>query len=236
MSTLLLLHGAWQGAWCWSPLQEELTSLGVESIAVDLPAGEPEAGIDRDVDVAREAAEGIDDVVVVAHSLAGLVAPAVAERLGARGIVMLSALWPQPGRSAREQARQVPGIYTEAYRQAPQVRYADGSTGLPPDVARDLLYQDCDPGVAADAAARLRPQHWGIWREACPLVHWPDIPTVGYACEHDHMLGREGMILGSERASAPLSWLDSGHSPMLSMPAHLAQVLAETTGTFTRPD
>ncbi len=59
---------------------------------------------------------------------------------------MLSALWPQPGHSAREQARHLPGIYTEAYRQAPKVRYADGSTGMSPEVARDLLYQDCDTG------------------------------------------------------------------------------------------
>jgi hypothetical protein len=101
-------------------------------------------------------------------------------------------------------------------------------------VARDLLYQDCEPVVARTAAARLRPQHWGIWKEPCPLIDWPGIATVGYACEHDHMLGGEGMVRGSTRASAPLSWLHSGHSPMLSMPGRLAKVLAEVTGELTQ--
>ncbi len=40
------------------------------------------------------------------------------------------------------------------------------------------------------------------------------------------------MIVGSARASAPLSWLDSGHSPMLSMPAQLARVLADVAREF----
>jgi len=235
MSALLLLHAAWHGAWCWNPLQEELASLGVESVAMDLPADDPGAGIDRYADAVVEAAGGHDDVLVVAHSLAGLVAPVAAERLDARGIVMLAALWPRPGHSAREQARHHPGIYTEAYRQAPKLRYADGSTGMAPEVARDLLYQDCEPAVALAAAARLRPQHWGIWSEPSPLVDWPSIPTVGYACEHDRMLGGEGMLLGAERTAAPLTWLDSGHSPMLSMPGQLAQVLAGVTRELTRP-
>ncbi len=232
MTTLVLLHGAWHGAWCWSNLQDELTARGVDSIAIDLPADEPDAGIQRYADVVEQGVDGRKDVVVVAHSLAGLVAPVVGERLGARGIVMLAALWPTPGRSAREQARDLPGIYTDRYRQAPRIRYDDGSTEMPPEVAADLLYQDCPPTVALAASARLRPQHWRIWSEACPLVEWPSSPTAALACRHDRMLGAEGMVRGSARVAAPLSWLHSGHSPMLSMPAALADELVRVTGEF----
>jgi hypothetical protein len=202
---------------------------------MDLPADDPGAGIDRHAEAVVEAIDGRGDVVVVAHSLAGLIAPVVAERVNARGIVMLAALWPKPGRSAREQARDLPAIYTEAYRWAPKARYADGSTGMPAEVAHDLLYHDCDPATAAAAAARLRPQHWRIVTEPGPLRDWPHVPTVGYACQHDRMLGSEGMVAGSARSSAPLSWLDSGHSPMLSMPGALADVLAGVAEEFTQP-
>ena len=225
MATVVLLHGAWHGAWCWEPLQSELAALGVASIAMDLPADEPEAGIERYADVVCKAVGTREHVLVVAHSLAGLVAPVVAERLSARGLVMLAALWPSPGRSAREQARQLPGIYSDAYRGAPQVRHADGSTELPPTAALALLYQDCEPAVAEAASARLRPQHWGLWSEPCPLERWPAIPTVGLACRDDRMLGIEGMAVGSARAGAPLTWLGSGHSPMLSMPGELGRIL-----------
>ena len=34
---ILLVHGAWHGAWCWAALQAELDRRGVASWAVDLP-------------------------------------------------------------------------------------------------------------------------------------------------------------------------------------------------------
>ncbi len=36
-STVLFIHGAWHGAWCWSPVIERLTSLGVRCLAIDMP-------------------------------------------------------------------------------------------------------------------------------------------------------------------------------------------------------
>jgi pimeloyl-ACP methyl ester carboxylesterase len=227
MPTLVLLHGAWHGAWCWAAVQTELMSLGVEAVAIDLPAGEPDAGIERYADVVCQAIEGLDEVVVVAHSLAGLVAPVVADRVGARGVIMVAALWPDPGRSAREQARHTPGIYTPSYREAPVVHVEDGGTAMPTETALELLYEDCEPAVALAACGKLRPQHWQLWSEPSPLANWPAIPTAGLSCSRDRMLGAEGMHAGARRAAAPLTWLDSGHSPMLSAPRVLAQALQE---------
>ena len=96
---------------------------------------------------------------------------------------------------------------------------------MTPDLARELLYNDCAPGVAAAAAENLRPQHWGLWTDPCPLDAWPDLPTIGLACRHDRMLGEQGMIQGSARVSAPLRWLGTDHSPMLSAPDELARIL-----------
>jgi pimeloyl-ACP methyl ester carboxylesterase len=228
--TLVLLHGAWHDSWCWGLLRAELESLGVEAVAMDLPVTEPAAGIERYVDVVCTAIDELDDVILVAHSLAGLVAPVVASRRDIRGLVMLTALWPAPGQSAREQARSLPATYTEAYRGAPMIRRDDRATEVPRDVALDLLYQDCDPELALEACAHLHPQHWRAWAEACPLAHWPGVPTIGMGCTADRMLGAEGIRRGAERAGAPLTWLDSGHSPMLSMPLELARLLTSAAG------
>ena len=35
--TLILVHGAWHGAWCWSPVTERLAEMGFNAVAVDLP-------------------------------------------------------------------------------------------------------------------------------------------------------------------------------------------------------
>jgi pimeloyl-ACP methyl ester carboxylesterase len=236
MPTLVLLHGAWHGAWCWAAVQSELTGLGVATIAVDLPVTDIDAGLDRYADVVCQAVDGREEVVVVAHSLSGLVAPLVAERADVRGVVMLAALWPEPARSAREQARALRGIYSEEYRRAPMVRHDDGSTEVPSDVALELLYQDCDRAVAEVACARLRPQHWRVWAERSPLARWPVVPTVGLACRSDRMLGQVGMLRGADRASSSLAWLDSGHSPMLSIPRDLAAALAVAADQFAGLD
>src|SRR5260221_10947192 len=37
VSTFVLVHGAWHGAWCWERLVPELEARGHASIAMDLP-------------------------------------------------------------------------------------------------------------------------------------------------------------------------------------------------------
>ena len=37
MTTLLLVHGAFHGAWCWDRLRPELSDRGIAAQAVDLP-------------------------------------------------------------------------------------------------------------------------------------------------------------------------------------------------------
>nr|WP_255645677.1 alpha/beta hydrolase [Actinoplanes polyasparticus] len=105
---MILVHGAWHGSWCWTPVTPHLAARGIPSIAVDLAGhglnGRPPAGRSaRPFDPAvlatelspvagvsvRDAAEALVDRirlagngepgVVVAHSLGGVIATAAAE-------------------------------------------------------------------------------------------------------------------------------------------------------------
>lgn len=80
-SPLLLLHGAWHGAWCWEPALADLAARGFEAHAVSVrghgssaPAG-PLATV---IDYARDALAAIAAVgprpIVVGHSAGGYVA------------------------------------------------------------------------------------------------------------------------------------------------------------------
>ena len=77
--TVLLVHGAWHGAWAWDRVLARLRSAGVEALAVDLPGhgGDPVAFGDLHGDAARVRQE-LDrmgrDVVLVGHSYGGGVA------------------------------------------------------------------------------------------------------------------------------------------------------------------
>jgi len=212
-------------------MQSELASLGFHSIALDLPAGEPEAGADRYAEVVAEAVSATDDdLVVVPHSLAGLYAPMVATRIGARGVVNLAALTPEPGSSGLKQSKALSGIYCAEYRIAPMTRHDDGSTSLPEDIAREMMYHDLDEPQIVEALQHLRRQYWTAWIEPYPLNEWPtELQYAHVACEGDRVLGAEGMHDGAARTNAPLTWIPGGHIPMLSHPQEAAAAVVAAT-------
>ena len=36
--SIVLVHGAWHGAWCWEPVIARLDAAGLPAVAVDLPS------------------------------------------------------------------------------------------------------------------------------------------------------------------------------------------------------
>src|SRR3954466_10481539 len=95
--TFLLIPGAGGEAWYWHRLVPELASRGYDAVAVDLPAGSDDVGLDGYADVVLAAAEGLDDVTIVAQSMGGLVGPLVCVRRPVRLLVLLNAMIPKPG-------------------------------------------------------------------------------------------------------------------------------------------
>ncbi len=75
---VVLVHGAWHGAWCWAAVQAELDGRGLASLAVDLPGHG--ASTLPFTDLAGDAAHVADvvaraarPVVLVGHSYGGAV-------------------------------------------------------------------------------------------------------------------------------------------------------------------
>src|SRR5215208_3450961 len=98
------VHGAWHGAWCWERLLGPLEARGHRAVAMDLPAEDVYAGLAANADAVASALDGVeDDVVVVAPSLSGLVAPLVAARRPVRSIAYLAAFLPLEGQSMDDQ-------------------------------------------------------------------------------------------------------------------------------------
>lgn len=65
MAGVVLVHGAWHGAWCWDGVVDELTAADVPVTAVELPL----SSLDDDVAAARHAiSHQGGDVIVLGHS------------------------------------------------------------------------------------------------------------------------------------------------------------------------
>jgi pimeloyl-ACP methyl ester carboxylesterase len=107
---LVLVHGGFHRAACWEPTVAELRRLAPDLPVVtpDLPGRGSRPGdlmaftVEACVKAVLEqiAAAGLDEVVLVGHSAAGLSLPAVMERLGAarvRRAIFISALVPPDG-------------------------------------------------------------------------------------------------------------------------------------------
>jgi pimeloyl-ACP methyl ester carboxylesterase len=218
-----LVHGAYHGAWCWDRLRRELEHDGHTSSAADLPCDDPEAGAARYADVVLRAIPGgAGGLVLVGHSLGGLTIPIVAARAPAVACVYLCALVPEPGKSFDGQHVNVGSHFTPS--EAP-VAHPDGSASWPERGAIEVFYHDCDPELGRDAARRLRRQHWRITEEVTPLRQWPDAQTTYILCTEDRVVSVAYARDAAARLGVEPNELPGGHSPFLSRPRQLADLL-----------
>src|SRR4051812_43075492 len=95
--TFVLIPGAGGEAWFWHLLVAELERRGRRAVAVDLPAGDEQAGWAEYADAVVAAASGADSPVLVAQSMGGFTAPLVVGPLRARLLVLVNAMIPVPG-------------------------------------------------------------------------------------------------------------------------------------------
>jgi len=110
MANFVLVHGAWHGGWCWQRVTTALQAQGHRVFAVTLTGlGErahllsPAITLDTHIDDVLKLieAEELQDVILAAHSYAGMIGTAVADRMNSRikHLVYVDAVVPKPGES-----------------------------------------------------------------------------------------------------------------------------------------
>jgi pimeloyl-ACP methyl ester carboxylesterase len=216
MATFAFIHGAGDVGWYWHLVGAELRGRGHDTLAPDLPVEDDRAGLDRYADVVIDAIGGRQDVVVVAQSFGGYIAPLVADRIGARLIVLVAAMVPQPGESADEMF-EMTGWKPE--------RLEDSST-----IA--LFYHDVPPELVKQALAHERRQSETPGAEPWPLASWPNIPTRAVIGRNDRFFPVEWLRnVVRDRLGITAEEIDSGHCPALSRPRELADLLESYPAT-----
>ncbi len=225
MTTFALIHGAWHGAWCWERLLEPLEQRGHGAVAFDLPAEDLEAGLDAYADIAAAFLAPVDDdVIVVGHSLNGLVLPLVAARRPVAAIVYLCALVPLEGKSLSDQlvASSLPILI---FPERPEPDGHGRSHWPDADVARRALYPDLTEEDAAWAFAQLRPQAPTSQREPHP-TGLPPVRAVSIIGAYDAAMNPEwSRMVARERLGSAAVELEAGHFPMITEPEALADAL-----------
>ncbi|MCF2502029.1 alpha/beta fold hydrolase [Dyadobacter sp. CY107] len=241
--TYILVHGAWHGAWCWDKVIPLLQASGHQAIALDLPGHGNDTRLQSDVTLGNyvEAVAALANgqkgkVILVGHSMAGMVISQAAEWLGERkvsSLIYLDAFLPKDGDSlfslVDATLKQFPPntsgnptlvegiIISEDYK----------TNTVNPEMAEWLFYHDCSQEDKTFALARISSE------PVAPLA------TPVHVTEHVYGVIPKYFILCTEGKDMDKTFLStnvpckkvfklgSGHSPFFSMPEKLADVFCE---------
>ena len=210
MATFAFIHGAGDVGWYWHLVEAELQAHEHETVAPDLPIEDDAAGLGEYAAAVIDAIPDRRDLVIVAQSFGGFVAPLVAEQTDARLIVLVAAMIPSPGETAEEMFATT--------RWAPE-QLEDSST-------RAVFYHDVPDDLADEAMSRGRRQSDTPGRQPWPLTAWPDIPTRFVLCRDDRFFPARWLRpVVRDRLGIQPDKIDSGHCPALSRPRELAEML-----------
>ena len=223
---VILVHGAGHTSWTWQETQQHLSCT---SLAVDLP-GRRDRPADISAVTIADAADSIasdinaattSPVVLIGHSVGGIVLPAVAARVRSRvrRLVFVAGLSAVDGASVGDTLR--PGGQAEMIQHLKQLR----------ERYRGHMFEPCDPGdrdlAIADPKTAMTLDSLNYMSQP---VSWDGVPQslerTFVRCLRDPIQPRtlQDDLIRNCAASVVID-IDSGHTPLLEVPRELAQLL-----------
>lgn len=231
MANYLLIHGAMRGAWLWDKLMPLLMKEGGNPIAYDLPGhgDRKDEGafvkmsdyINDVVDFIRK--ENLRDLVLVGHSMSGIVISKVAEEVPERvkHLVYLAAVVPQSGdalidlltKERRDTLSRLHGKVKEIFGTLDQLR--------------PMYFTDLEGEEKEFYLRQLTPQPLAAFFEKVEFKQFPkiDIPKTYVLGLKDMSLPPELTRGFAERLGVTPVEIDAGHDLMVSRPVEVAKVL-----------
>ena len=210
MKSILLVHGAWHGAWCWNLVERELKNKGVDVRSLNLPF----TGVNDDIASVSNALKDIDNqVILLGHSYGGIVISSAAEaKENVDQLIYLSAILLEPGESM-----QLDGSKIQIDVDANLISEVKKSSAIP------AFYGDVDPKLAKASMELLRP---------FPIVSgsqgigeaWREKYSTYIVCQEDKAIPPELQYVMAKKADRIIEW-QCGHSPFLSKPELVIDLL-----------
>jgi pimeloyl-ACP methyl ester carboxylesterase len=234
MSTYVLVHGAWHGAWCWDKVGPLLHQAGHQVITFDLPGHGQDKTVVSEVTLDLYAqrtgevlAAQMEPVILVGHSMGGIVISQTAERYSTKiqKLVYLTGFLLRDGEFLLQYAQSD----TDALVTPNAIADETGTyLTLPTEKLKDIFYADCSDEDIVRAKQLLVPQ--AIQPLAAPVQvtpeHFGRIPKVYIECLQDKVI----TLTCQRQMSTALPCqkvltLDTSHSPFLSAPEALLKLL-----------
>ncbi len=241
--TYLLVHGAWHGAWCWDKVIPLLQARGHTAIAVNLPGHGPDSGRTPDTSledyvnaVTKTASDQEGPVILVGHSMAGIVISQAAEKLGRKKVSALGyldAFLPRDGESlfalVEATLKQLPPNAPRKPHLVENIILSEDHkfNWVNPEMAAHIFYHDCSEADKKFALARITREP--IVPLATPLRLTEEvygvIPKYYILCTESQDMDKT--FLSTHVPCEKVYTLASSHSPFFSMPEKLVGIINE---------
>jgi pimeloyl-ACP methyl ester carboxylesterase len=233
METIVLVHGAWADVSSWDAVIPLLKAQGHEVIAVNL-AGH---GTDTTsfaaisfrtyVDQVKAAIGDRKNVVLVGHSFGGLVISQVAEEIPTqvKELIFLAAALPIDGDDLLSLAKQDPASHVGKYLTVDQ---AHGAALIAKEGAADIFAADAPQPVQEYIAANIKPEPLAPLATPVHLTeaNYGKIRKVYIHTLNDHCISYPAQQFMVTRTKVAKEYsLPSSHTPFISMPGKLAEII-----------
>lgn len=232
---IVVIHGAWYDSTAWYKVVPLLQAQGHAVVTPDMPGYgknlRPHAEINFDtyVDEVVRAVNSLPGrVVLVGHSLGGMFISQAAERIPDKiaSLAYVCAFMLRNGESRISVAPQDPGSVALKYR----IPAGEGLISFTREGFIESFYNDCSPQDIEYLLARVRPQPVAPLRTPLRLTveNYGRIPRYYVKCLLDR--GITPAFQDKMIAATPVRrtfGLQAGHSPFMSMPGELADVLLQ---------
>jgi pimeloyl-ACP methyl ester carboxylesterase len=243
MNHYILVHGAWLGAWCWDKVIPRLQQSGATVHAQDLPGH----GLDQ-TPPQQCTVEGYVDsvvkliqlqktpVVLVGHSMAGLVITQVAERIpeNIACLVYVSAYLLKNG----ETINQVNAAATDSAIPANVILAPDFSTaGIREEALREVFCADAAEEDAAKLEKLYRPEPGAAGQYVVNITDakWGRVPRAYIRTTKDRAVTPSMQQRFLSKTPCNEVWsLESSHSPFFARADELTHLLLEAAKMSAR--
>lgn len=236
LPAVVFTPGAWHGPAVFDEVRHHLKTQGYDSEAATLAtvgSTDPSTGVPQDTANVRAIVKKLVDkqkeVVVVAHSYGGVPTSGAVEGLGIKdlaadgkkgGVIMVLYMtsFAIPAGTSLEDG--LGGVYPAWWN-------ITGDFFSPSDPA-NVFYGDVDPKTTKDAVAALRPMPLQAVKDKSTFAPWNNGFEVGYIfAEQDEAiaLDTQKSLASQFPAGSFTASLPSSHSPFLSMPKKVADVV-----------
>jgi pimeloyl-ACP methyl ester carboxylesterase len=221
-TTFVLVHGAWHDHRVWWRTDGALRARGVTAVALDLPSCGDDALSLGDLRADAAALEALVErtpgrLLICAHSYGGMVLSEARLPDRVARLVYLAAFLPLPGVPLVAHFEVIPPY---------AVPQEDGTVRFAREMAREVLYHDVPEPWASEAIDRLHLHGLGAITTPTTRASWQEHPTTYVVCTGDRTIPVPLQRRFAERVTS-VRELATSHSPMLSAPDALADLLVE---------